>query len=1055
MMPIGCRVKSRLPLACADWRASPRVGHVSAAVARLLVGVSSDLWCWVGGRPFGGGARERSVLDSMLNRVREGESAVLVMRGEAGIGKTALMHYCARQASGCRLVQIAGVESELDMPFAALHMLCGPMLGQLDALPEPQQQALHVAFGLAAGTTPDRFVVGLAVLGLLAEVASERPLLCLVDDTQWLDLPTREVLGFVGRRLHAEPVMLLFAVREAADENLLPSLPTLTIEGLADEDARALLTAAVPGHLDEQVRDRIVAETRGNPLALLELPREMSAAELAGGFALPTTTRVAVQVEDSYLRRIEVLPQQTRQLMLVAAADPTGDAALLWRAAVALDIGRDAAATADSEQLLRIGASVRFRHPLVRSAAYAAATPADRSAAHIALAAATDPENDAEHHVWHLAAAATGPDEDVAAELERLAARAQTRAGLPAAAAFLQRAVALTAEPERRADRALAAAQAHLHAGALNTARGLVVEAAAVAVNDLQRARVEQLDGQIEAASRPGREASARLLHAARTLEALSVRLARDTYLQAWWAAVLAGRFAAPGGDLQEVCRAARSAPRAADPRPCDVLLDGLATVITEGRAAAEPGLRRAIDLYRTEQVSADDWLQAGRSATTAAFALWDVDSWAELSTRQVTRARESGALASLVLALNFHAIVTMSRGDLDAAASLVAEQNVAKEVTGIRLAPYGGLLLAAYQGRPADLSAQRSAELIEQGDGYALEVASWATALLNNGLGRYADALAAARDAAYDLSFSAPFALSEMIEAAVRTGETEVARDAFQRLSAQIVAGSDWAGGIEARGRALLSVGEAAEHWYSESIACFARTPLRPELARAHLLYGEWLRRENRRIDARQQLSPAYDMFIGMGAEGFAERARRELLATGEKVRKRDLDAETRDSLTPQEEHVARLARDGRSNAEIGAELFLSVRTVEWHLRKVFIKLGIASRKDLKDAMLDPVCPAMTPAAATEDPGFRSETRFISRQCGCTPAPDQWSPLVAFRVHRYSMAVPDFPLAFVLPLRQLALLVLVVPAVGAAIAATVTRLPADLGHRHTLPIAR
>jgi DNA-binding CsgD family transcriptional regulator len=904
-----------------------------------------------GAPAFCGRVPERATLDGLLDRIRGGASAALVIRGEAGIGKTALLRYCAGKASGYRIAQIVGVESELEMPFAALHQLCRPMLDSLAALPEPQERALEIAFGLAPGSAPDRFVVGLSVLSLLAEVATKQPLVCLVDDAQWLDEASCHVLGFVGRRLLAEAVLLVFSIRETGDERLLSALPELTLEGLTNGDARALLSGAIPGHLDEKVRDRLVAETRGNPLALLELPRAMNPAELAGGFAMPTTASLPNHIHDQYLRRIRALPEPTRRLMLLAAADPTGDSTLLWRAADSLAIGRDAAAPAASEELLDIGSRVRFRHPLVRSAAYAAASPDARSDVHLALATATDPQNDPERRVWHLAAAATGFDEAVASELERTADKAQARAGLAAAAALLQRAVALTADPARRADRALAAAQAHLHAGAFDAARGLLAEAAAVAVDDLQHARVEQLRGHIEAAAKPGREAPVRLLQAAKRLESLDVRLARDTYLQAWWPAVLAGQFAAQGGDIHEVCKAARSAPRAADPRPCDLLLDGLAMVFTEGRAAAAPSLRKAVDLFVRDQVSADDWIQWGRSATTAAITLWDVDNWAGLSVRQVQHARESGALPSLVLALNHHVVVNTSCGNFEAATSLVAERNAVREVTGIPMPSYGAWLLAAYQGGRASLAPQELVnDLIERGDGYGMQVVGWSTAVLNNGLGRYADALTAAREVAFYDCYPAPFALSEMIEAAVRSGSRELADEALQRLLTFTVAGSHWSAGIEARARALLSVGEDAEHWYSESIACLARTPLRPELARAHLLYGEWLRRENRRIDARKQLRTAHDMFTAMGAEAFSERSRRELVATGEKVRKREEAA--RNDLTPQETHIARLARDGRTNPEIGAELFISARTVEWHMRKVFTKLGISSRRDLKDAV-------------------------------------------------------------------------------------------------------
>jgi DNA-binding CsgD family transcriptional regulator len=905
---------------------------------------------------FRGRARERQILDGLLDRVRGGESAVLVIRGEAGIGKTALMRYCARQASGCRVVQIVGVESETELPFAALHQLCGPMLDGLAALPEPQERGLRVAFGLATGNAPDRFVVGLGVLSLLAENAAARPLVCLVDDAQWLDGASSQVLGFVGRRLLAESVLLLFAVREAADERMFPGLPALRVEGLTDEDARALLTAAIPGHLDERVRDRIVAETRGNPLGLLELARGLSEAELAGGFAGPPAASLPSRLQDHYLQRVRALPEPTQRLMLLAAADPTGDATLLWRAAPTLGLGRDAAAAADAEQLLQIGPQVRFRHPLVRSAAYTAGSSEDRRAAHLTLAAATDAQTDPERRVWHLAAAATGPDEQVAAALEQAAVKAQARAGLAAAAAFLQRSVALTAEPARRADRALAAALANLRAGAFDAALGLLAQAQADAVDDLQRARAEQLRGQIEWASVAGREAPLLLLQAARRLELLHVGLARETYLYAWVASSLAGPLAGPGGLLLEVSRAARAAPPPAEaPRPCDLLLDGLTTMVTHGHAAAEPTLRRAVSAFLDDQVSGEEWLQWGILAQMATMAIWDFDGWVELSTRHVELARASGALAPLSIALNGRGSVATHCGDFETATSLAAEKDVVNEVTGIRLASTCDLLLAGYRGRPTEatpLFTATTEDSTARGEGGAVQLVSWAAAVLHNGLGHYAEALAAAQPATEETyqPLATQLILPELIEAAVRTGQPDMAREALERLSAMTIERSDWAKGLEARSRALLSEGHDAEHGYAEAVERLGRTQLRPELARTHLVYGEWLRRERRRGDARHQLRAAYDLFAMIGAEAFADRARGELLATGETVRKREVDTYT--ELTPQEEHIARLARDGRTNPEIAAELFISARTVEWHLRKVFTKLGITSRMGLHDAL-------------------------------------------------------------------------------------------------------
>ena len=893
------------------------------------------------------------MVDEMLDKVRGGASSVLVIRGEAGIGKTALMEYCEGRALGCRVAHIAGVESELEMPFAALHQLCDPLLDHLTALPEPQQHALRVAFGAEVGTAADLFVVGLAVLSLLTEVAARRPLVCLVDDAQWLDAPSRQVLGFVGRRLLAEPVLLLFAVREAGADRLFSALQNLTLEGLAEDDARALLTAAVPGLLDEQVRDRIVAETRGNPLRLLELPREMSPAELAGGYAVQ---HMAGPMEEHYTRRIRALPEPTQQLLLLAAADPTGDATLLWRAAQVRGVPRSATVPAESEQLIEIGTRVRFHHPLVRSAAYAARTSDECRAAHAALAEATDVEVAPERRVWHLAAATDGPDEVIAAELERTAETAQARAGLAASAALLERSVQLTASPQRRVERALAAADAHLRAGAFDAALGLLAEARALAVDDVQRGRIERLKGQVQYASDPGPDAPVFLVETAKILEQLDVQLARETYLDAWMAAYAAGPFARPGGSLPEVSRAAGSAPPApSGAAACDLFLDGLAAMVTEGRGAGAAGLRRAVDAFLSHEVTDGELLQWGHMATSAAVHLWDWTSWDALSAKHVKLARTSGALAALSIALSGRGVFETWCGDLEASAATSAELTSVNEAAGIGWYSASGLFHAAYRGRPQAVASfdEVRADCVERCLGQGAQFAVWCKAIICNGLGRYEDALAAAELAAYEMEIpnGTGWGLVEVIEAAVRTRRPEVAREALEQLPRHTLEHSDWAMGIEARCRALVAEGDEAERRYAEAVTRLARTPFRTELGRAHLLYGEWLRREARRVDAREHLASAYGMFSEMGTEAFAERARREMVATGAKVRRRNVDV-SRDELTAQEAHIARLARDGRTNAEIGAELFLSVRTVEWHLRKVFMKLGVRSRRDLREAL-------------------------------------------------------------------------------------------------------
>jgi DNA-binding CsgD family transcriptional regulator len=903
-----------------------------------------------------GRSRERQELDAALDRVQAGESAVLVLRGEAGIGKTALLGYVRQRATDCRTLQISGIESELELPFAALHQLCASLLGDVEAMPEHQDQALRVALGMAAGPAPDRFLVGLAVLSLVAEVAAKQPLLCLVDDAQWLDEASCQVLGVVARRLLAESVMLVLAVRETGERHLFPGVPELTLEGLAEEDARQLLAAATPGHLDDRVRERLVSETRGNPLALLELVRSMSEAELSGGFAVPSITMSTGLLEEHYLKKVHALPEPTRLLLLIAAADPTGDATMLWRAAQALSLAHDAAEPARADQLLDLGSAVRFRHPLVRSAAYAAGSPDDRRRAHRALAEVTDAEADPDRRVWHLAAAATGPDEDVASELERSAERAQARAGLAGAAAFLQRSVALTPDPARRADRALAAAHAHLHAGAFDAARGALTEAEADAVDDLRRARVEQGRAEVDRAAVSGRDAPLLLCQAAQRLESLDPELARVTYVDAWGAAVVAAELAAPGGTVVEVSAAARAfLALAPGEGPADVLLHGLVTLALDAPVQAVSSLRATLAAYLGGTVPTHDWLHWGTLVSDAGLALWDFESWDAASARHVEVARASGALAALVGALNVRRVVAVWGGDFETARSLGVAEEVVKQVTGTRRASYGDLFLAAYEGRPEralPLINSTAHEAIARGEGLARILADRAATILHLGLGRYAEATqAGARATEENLGPFTSQALPDLAEAAVRSGQTELAGDALRRLRyAAAVGDSDWALGVQARTEALVGDGPSSEAAYREALSRLERTPLRVELARTRLAYGEWLRREGRRVDARDQLRAAHQVFAALGAEAFAERARRELVAIGEKVRRREAD--TLDKLTPQEAQIARLAREGHTNPEIAAELFISVRTVEWHLRKVFVKLGITSRRELAEAL-------------------------------------------------------------------------------------------------------
>ena len=888
--------------------------------------------------------------------VRAGEGRALVVRGEPGVGKTVLLDYLAGRASGCRVARAAGVQSEMELAFAALHQLCAPMLDHAESLPVPQREALRTAFGLSAGPVPDRFLVGLAVLGLLSETAGERPLVCIVDDQQWLDHASAQALGFAARRLAADPVGLVFAARVPGED--MAGLPELLVEGLAEDDAAALLESVLTGltgPLDAQVRGRIIADTHGNPLALLELPRGLTSAQLTGGFGVSSAMPLDGRIEESFGRQLETLPAQTQRLVQLAAADPTGDPVLVWRAAGRLAIGPGAAGPAAEAGLAEFGARVRFRHPLVRSAAYRSASVQTRQELHGALAEATDPAADPDRRAWHRAQAAPGPDEEVAAELEHSAGRAQRRGGLAAAAAFLEQSARLTLDPARRAQRALAAAQAKHQAGALDAALGLLAMAQAGPLDELQRARGDLLRAQIAFSSSHGRDAPPLMLSAAKQLEALDAGLARKTYLEAFTAALFVGRLSPAVGD---VARAARTAPAPPAPaRAPDLLLDGLALLVTEGYAAGTPALRRALLTARGQDIPAEEGLSWLWLAERAAMAVWDDETWHILASRHLKLARDAGALSELPLAVRSRILLHTHAGELQQGAALIAEAQAVADATGSQLAPYGVTGIAAFRGHEAEATELIQANMdgvTSRGEGRGV-TSGYSAALLYNGLGHYDKALAAAELVCeYDDIGVLGWSLTELVEAAVRSGQPARASDALQRLTETTRAsGTDWALGTEARSRALLSEGETAENCYREAIERLGRTRMRPALARAHLLYGEWLRRENRRRDARAELRTAHGLFTTMGLEAFAERARRELLATGDTVRKRTV--ETVSELTAQEAHIAQLAADGRTNVEIGAQLFLSTRTVEWHLSKVYTKLGVGSRRELRRALASP----------------------------------------------------------------------------------------------------
>ena len=897
---------------------------------------------------------ECATLDEVVGSVRRGESRALAIGGEAGIGKSALLDYLVSRASDCRVVRIAGIQSEAEVSFAALHQLCGPMLNRLDRLPTPQRGALETVFGIEAGIAPDRLLVGLAVLSLLAETAEERPLVCVIDDAHWLDRASAQAIAIAARRLVAESVAVVFAYRTSEQAPQIEGLPRLTVEGLDDRSAKELLHSVVPVLLDEQIRDRIIAETQGNPLAILELPRGLTLAELASGLLFSGQYGFTDELEASFARRVRSLPQATRQLLLVAAAESFADVPTVRRAAQRLGIDADAAVPAVEAGLWEYGASVRFRHPLVRSAVYRGASVDERRIVHAALADATD---SADRRAWHRAEAAVELNEELAAELERSAGGAQQRGGFAQAVAFLQQASRITPNPAARARRELATARAAGLAGDLEAASLALSAAQAGPLDDLGRVHADLVSAQIASASNRGSDAALLLMRAAKAAEPLDPALARETYLQALTAATFAGRL--PDGiELRDFAEAARAAPSPSDvPGPADLMLDGLAHFYTSGLASAAPLLRRAIAAYRDERDTAAlglPWLSVAVQVTVA---LWDDVGFEVLSERYLDGVRAAGALSALPIALDYRVFSLIRSGELSAAAALVEETTAIAEAIGHRSAPYGALALLTSQGRVGEAQALIEASIADarsRGVGVAVALAQWELAVLRNGLGRFDEALEAAREAARhrrDLSDVTNKALVELIEAAVHAGRPEDGADALRQLShATQGSGTDWALGVEAQCRALLSSAAEAEPLFREAIARLGRTHNRPELARAHLLYGEWLRRERRRLDARDQLRAAHELFLAIGMSAFADRAARELRVTGAAPRKHNVKASG--ELTAQEAQVARLASEGLSNPEIASRLFLSPHTVEYHLRKVFAKLRLRSRKELGTAL-------------------------------------------------------------------------------------------------------
>ena len=905
---------------------------------------------------------EREALGGLLTRAVGGYSSALVLRGEAGAGKTALLAdtVAVAAAGGLRTAWLTGVEPETQLGYAALHRFLLPFADQLEQLPVPQRDALRSAFGLVAGPPADRFLVALAVLTLLADVASAAPLVCVVDDVQWLDPESAVVLGFVARRLYAEQVVLLFAVREpAAEVPALAGLPELVVGGLDDQAAMELLASLAPGPVSPAVGARIIAGTGGNPLALTEVARELSPGQLAGAEVLPEPLPIGGSLEEAFGRRVGRLAPEARLLLAVAAAEPGASQPLVWRAAAQLGIDAEAAASADLGGLAEVGSRVEFRHPLVRSAAYYEIPLRRRRRIHQALAAVSDGEQP-DRVAWHLGMAAVGPDEATAARLEQAARRARDRGGYAATVTFLSRAAELSEDEGQRARRQLAASEAALTAGQPVRAGALLEEASAKLGDPLARARATRLRGTISLALGQAGEVPSILLEAARTLAPADVRRAREALLEALEAAMYAG-WSASRAVLLEIAAMARATPTAAESEAsaADLLLDGFAARAAAGYPASVPLLRRAVARLRTDDLSPADslrWLGLGFFAATELF---DDQAQRALVGRWVQLARDLGALTALPVALNDQAAFEVKAGRFDAARACLVEASEISAATGnpgvVGSAGAAEAYELAWLGHETEarrVTAALAREAVGADRGTQAIFAQYCLAVLELGLGNYQAALQSALGVYED---DAPLlgtqVIPDLIEAAARCGQTGLAEAALGRLAERALgADTPRAFGLLARSRALLASEDNAEPLYQEAIEHLKAFPGGPQLARAYLLYGEWLRRQRRRRDARQQLRTAHEMFTSMGAGAFAERARIELLATGERARQRTAGTET--ELTAQEAQIARLVSEGESNRDIAAQLFLSPSTVDYHLRKVFRKTGVTSRTQLAHTM-------------------------------------------------------------------------------------------------------
>ena len=889
----------------------------------------------------------------LLAGVRNGMSSAIVLVGDAGIGKTRLLDHVAEMSADLHIVRAAGLESEARLGFAALHTLLRPFLDGLGALPTPQYEALASAFGMVAGPPPDRYLIGMAALTLLAGAASARPLLCLIDDVHWLDLESRDALAFVGRRLGADPIGLILAGRDDPPEpGAFEGITVVPVRGLSDADAHELLGVNVAGRLDPAVAARIVADTGGNPLALIESVDALSPAHLAGTAPLLEPLPVGLSLEHYFGQVIRGLPDDTRTFLVLLSATPPEDALLLWRAAGELGVPAEAADAAISAGVITHSRLVEFRHPLIRSAVYRGADAAERRRVHAALAAASDPVHSPERRAWHRAEATIGLDDEVAGELDTAAELARARGGYAERAALLAKAAQLSVAG--RGLRLVEAARAHLLLGAPAAAQAMLEQAEPflAAGDPVLRARALHTRATTDIYLDRIGGVLTRLLAAADIVAGTDPALARSILME--------GLLAALGGDHDSVAPRefgaavlASPAVRSVDPTSADLLLQGFALRVDGDYPRAVRLLSAALDAMGQDREVIEHGIRPATLASYAAEEAWDDVGGSEAAALAEAHERRIGALGALRFTLVVRSTWELRAGRFAAATACLDEAENLAAVVGQPLPGQSWRVeLMAWSGQEARARAAADVLVRDHANGGLGDWARHCLALLEISLGRYSEAVACARVAFdNDNAGAVSRALPDLVEAAVRCGDHRTAKDALRRLEERApLAGTPWALGLLARSRALMADDDQAEALFGESVALLGRTRVRTELARTHLLHGEWLRRRRRRADARAELRTAYEMFARMGAAAFAERTRVELMATGERAQRRTV--QTEHDLTPQERRIAGLAAAGATNTEIATRLFITQSTVEYHLNKVFRKLDITSRRQLRHVL-------------------------------------------------------------------------------------------------------